>query len=196
MTAAEVVELIDRLRRARSCSGSDGHERHLGAARRRRLPGHDEPRRDPVAHGGDRERSLQPADGAGVRRRAAAGRRAADAVRVPQPGRSSPTAACSSSARRRPACSWRPSCRQSGRPVTLVGRRARAAAANVSRPRRPVVDGRVRRVGPALRRGRRSRAGAAAAVAAARRDARANDARPQRAGGDGRRAGGPLGGGP
>ena len=41
--------------------------------------------------------------------RAAARRRAADAVRLPQPRPSSPTAACSSSAPRRPACSWRPS---------------------------------------------------------------------------------------
>ena len=35
-----------------------------------------------------------------------------------------------------------------------LGRRARAAAADVPRPRRPVVDGRVRRMGSAVRRGR------------------------------------------
>ena len=54
-----------------------------------------------------------------------------------------------------------------------VGRRARPAAADVSRPRRAVVDGRVRRVEPALRRDRRPDARPAAAVAAAGRHARA-----------------------
>ena len=44
---------------------------------------------------------------------------------------------------------------RSGRPVTLVGRRARPPAADVSRARRAVVDGRVGRVEPALRRDRR-----------------------------------------
>ena len=52
------------LRRAYAGSGSDGHEREQGAANRRRLPGHDEPRRDPVARGRHRQRSLQPAGGA------------------------------------------------------------------------------------------------------------------------------------
>ncbi len=86
--------------------------------------------------------------------------------------------------------------RRSGRPVTLsVGEHVRLPRI-VSRPRRAVVDGRVRRVGPALRRGRGPHASAAAAVAAARRDARARDARPQRARGDGRRAGRSLGVGP
>ena len=66
-------------------------------------------------------------------------------------------------------------------PRHAVGRRTRAAAANVSRPRRAVVDGRLRRLESALRRDRRSDARAPAAVAAARRHARAHDARPQRA---------------
>ena len=53
-------------------------------------------------------------------------RRAGDAVRVSQPRRSFRTAACSSWGRRRPACSSPPSCRQSGRPVTLsVGEHVR-----------------------------------------------------------------------
>ena len=127
--------------------------------------------------------------------RGAAGRRAADAVRLPQPD----PAPRRRRARRRCVGHRRAA---GGRAAAIgttgdpLGRRARAAAANVSRPRRPLVDGRIRRVGPALRRGRRSPAGAAAAVAAARRDARANDARPQCADGDGRRAGGPLGGRP
>ena len=54
------------IRRARSCSGPDGHERHLGAAHRRRLRGHDEPRRDPVAHGASSR--AEPATGRRCRR--------------------------------------------------------------------------------------------------------------------------------
>ena len=149
-----------------------------------------------VARGGHRKR--EPATGRRCRHfaeRAAAGRRAADAVRVPQPD---PTP------RRRRARRGRVGHRRAagGRAEAIgttgdpLGRGACTAAANVSRPRRPVVDGRVRRLGPAVRRGRRSHARAAATVAAARRNARANDARPQRADGDGRRAGGPLGGRP
>ncbi len=61
-----------------------------------------------------------------------------------------------------------------------LGRRARAAAADLSRPRRAVVDGRLRRLEPALRRDRRPDARAEAAVAAAGRHAGAHDARPQR----------------
>ena len=51
------------------------------------------------------------------------------------------------------------------------GRRARPAAEDVSRARRALVDGRVRRVEPALRRDRRSDACPEAPVAAARRHA-------------------------
>ena len=52
-----------------------------------------------------------------------------------------------------------------------LGRRARAAAADLSRSRRALVDGRVRRVEPALRRDRRPDACPPAAVTATRRDA-------------------------
>ena len=73
-----------------------------------------------------------------------------------------------------------------------LGRRARAAAADVPRPRRPLVDGRLRRLGPALRRGRRSHARTAAPVAAARRDAGAATLDLNALTGDGRRAGRPF----
>ena len=69
---------------------------------------------------------------------------------------------------------------RSGRPRDALGRRARPAAADLSRPRRAVVDGRVGRVEPALRRDRRPDARATAAVAATGRHAGAHDARPQR----------------
>ncbi len=195
MTSAEVVELIDRFAARARAPRPDRHERHLGAARRRRLPRHDEPRRDPVARRGPRQRRLQPAERAGLCARGAAGRRAADAVRLPRSG----PAPRRRRARRRGVGDRRAA---GGRAAAIgpagdpLGRGARAVAADLSRPRCPVVDGRVWRVGPALRRDRRSQAGAAAAVAAARRDARASDARSQRAGGDRRRAGGPLGGRP
>ena len=77
-----------------------------------------------------------------------------------------------------------------------LGRRARPAAADVSRPRRALVDGRLGRLEPALRRDRRPDARAAAAVAAARRHARARDARSERAQRDRRGAGRPPGGRP
>ena len=60
-----------------------------------------------------------------------------------------------------------------------VGRRARAAAANLSRQGRPVVDGSLRHLEPALRRDRRPDAREEAAVAAAGRHARARNAQPQ-----------------
>ena len=62
-----------------------------------------------------------------------------------------------------------------------VGRGARAAAAHLPRPRRALVDGRLGRLGRAVRRGRRPRPRPAAAVAAAGRHPRARDPRPQRA---------------
>ena len=62
-----------------------------------------------------------------------------------------------------------------------LGRRARADAAHLPRTRRAVVDGRLGRVGPAVRRGRRPHPGPAAPLAAARRHPGADDARPQRA---------------
>ena len=196
MTAARGRRADRSIRRARSCSGSDGHERHLGAARRRRLPGHDEPRRDP-----SRARwSSRAGPATGRRCRRSRTRVPPDVEQLTPFEYRNPTQLPDGGVlvvgrvgHRRAARGRAEAIGATGDPL---GRRARAAAANVSRPRRPVVDGRVRRLGPALRRGRRSPAGAAAAVAAARRDARANDARPQRADGDGRRAGGPLGGRP
>ena len=61
-----------------------------------------------------------------------------------------------------------------------VGRGARADAADVPRTRRPVVDGRERGLGRALRLGRRPRPGAPAALAPARGHGGADDARPER----------------
>ena len=61
------------------------------------------------------------------------------------------------------------------------GRRARAPAAHLPGPRRPVVDGCGGHLESALRRNRRSDTGAPAAVTAAGRHARADDARFERA---------------
>ena len=70
---------------------------------------------------------------------------------------------------------------RSGPAGDAVGRRACAVAAHLPGPRRALVDGRVRRMGPALRRGRRPDPGAAAALAATRRHARSRHVRSQRA---------------
>ena len=104
--------------------------------------------------GGHRERRLQPAGGAAVRCGAAGVGRAADARSTTAIPTSFPTAASWWSARRRRACSWPPSWR-GGPAGDALRRRARPAAADLSRPRRPVVDGRVGRLGRAVRRGRR-----------------------------------------
>ena len=183
------------IRRARPCSRPGGHGRHLGAADRGRLRRHDEPRRDQVAGRRHRERSLQPANGAGTRTSPPAAPRTTDPVRVPH---------ANPAAGRRRARGGRVGHRRAtgGRTATVgtAGdprrRGARAAAADLSRPRHSVVDGRIRPVGPALRRGRRPDARTPAAIATARRYPGTDDARPQRADGAGRRAGRPLVGGP
>ena len=120
-------------------------------------------------------------------------RRAADAVRLPRP-RQAPR-------RRRARGGSVGDRRAAGRRAAAVGSAgdprgggARAVAAHVPRPRCAVVDGRVGCVGSAVRRGRGSHPGPAAALASARRDSRADDARSQHARLDGRRAAGPLGG--
>ena len=137
------------LRRARSRSGPDRHERHLAcgapttATRSRRATA-----RSSRARWSSRAEPATCRAVPGFAHARAAGRRAADAVRLPQPG---------PAPRRRRARRGRVGHRRAagGRAEAIgpagdpLGRRARAAAANVSRPRRPVVDGRVRRVGPA-----------------------------------------------
>ena len=127
-----------------------------------------------------------------LQRRGAGVGAAADAVRLPRPGRA---------ARRRGPGGGRVGDRRAarGRARALraagdpLGRGAHAAAAHLPGTRRALVDGRVRGVGPALRRARRPHPGPAAALAPAGRDARADHARPQRARLDRRRAGRPPG---
>ena len=67
MTSADVVELIERF--AVHARAPVRTNTNVTSVRRADdgLPGHDERRRDRVAHGGDRERGLQPADDAGLR---------------------------------------------------------------------------------------------------------------------------------
>ena len=85
---------------------------------------------------------------------------------------------------------------RSGRPVTLsVGEHVRLPRTYRGRDVLWWMDA-SGRVGSAVRRDRGPHPGPAAALAPARRDARAGHARSQRAHLDGRRAGGPLGGGP
>ena len=196
MTMGEVIEFIERFAarpRAPVRTGTnvtsvrrtdDGYQRD------------DEPRRDSLR--GPWSSPAAPATVPRVPAFAAAVPavgRAADAVGLPRPGQ----AARRRRARRRSVGDRRAAGRRAaavGPAGDALGRRARTAAAHVPRPRRAVVDGRVGRVGPAVRRGRRSQPGPAAALAAARRDARAGDARSQRAHRDRRRAGRPLGGRP
>ena len=169
------------IRRARPCPGSDGHERHLGAAHRGRLPDHDEPRRDPsratvVIASGACNQPTVPAFAAALPPDVE--QLTPFAYRNPAQLPDGGVLVVGASATGVQLAAELSAIGTAGDPL---GRGARATAADVSRPRRPLVDGRVRRLGPALRRGRRSLTGAAAAVAAARRDARADDARPQRA---------------
>ena len=49
MTMGEVIEFIERFAKVSRAPGPDRRERHVGAARRRRLPRDDEPRRDRAA---------------------------------------------------------------------------------------------------------------------------------------------------
>ena len=195
MTMGEVIELIEHFASVVAAPPSGP----AWTSRRCDVPTtgttYDQPWRDPLPDGGHRERCLQPTHGAGVQRCGPGVRRAADAVRLPQP-RTAPrrrSARGGSVGDRRAAGGRAEAVGSAGDPL---GRGARAVAAHLPRPRRAVVDGRVGRVGRALRRGRRPHPGPAAAVAAARRDPRAGHSRSQRARGDGRRAGGPLGGCP
>ena len=118
------------------------------AASRRRLSRRHEQRRHRVPLGGARERRLQRAERAGACaarcRRVIAQRHA---VRLPQPGPAARRAACWSSAPRRLACSSpTKSTAPAGRVTLSVGEHVRLPR-HVSRPRRAVVDGRVRASG-------------------------------------------------
>ena len=127
MTMGEVIEFIERFAAARARPVRTGAD---VTSVRRTDDGYrrdDEPRRAPLPGGGDRERRLQPARR--CRRSATRCRRRVEQLTpfdYRDPDAARPTAACSSWARRRPACSWPPSCRRSGRPVTLsVGEHVR-----------------------------------------------------------------------
>ena len=144
------------------------HDGHVGDPHRRRLPRRHRRRRPALPHAGAGERRLQR------RQRARAACRPCRRRSSSSPR--STTATPISCRRRRPrrrrvghrrAAGGRdPALRP---PRDARRRRARAAAADLSRPRRAVVDGRVGRVEPALRRDRRSHTRAPPAVAAAGR---------------------------
>ena len=176
MTMREVIAFISRYRRRVARAGAHAHDGHVAVG------AHDDGYHVATSDGDfrcrcgrDRERRLQSRqpcrrfDARSAGRRSSTSRRSTTAIR-----RSCPKAACSSSAPRRPACSWPHEIHRSGRPRDAVGRRARAPAAYVSRPRRALVDGGLRRLESALRRDRRPHARPPAAVAAARRNARAD----------------------
>ena len=148
-----------RGRRARAA----GHDGDVGTCRRRRLPRRHRPGRVAVHDRRARDRRVQRAPRARLRRGGAVVGGDADADGVPQSRTSSPTAACSSSARRRAACRS-PTRSALGPPGHVGRRRARARAARVPRPRHPLVDGGGRRARRTLRRGRRHRARAPRAV--------------------------------
>ena len=108
MTVGEVIRAPSRRFAAVTrAPGPDRRQRHVGAACRRRVltctttRGELSRRAVVIA-----QRGLQPAVGAAVRRRGAAVRRSKPTpFELPAAPPSSPTAACSSWARRRPACS-------------------------------------------------------------------------------------------
>ena len=152
------------------------------------VTGRHQPRRLAMQGGRDRERGVQPpARASGCRSRAAGDHHAhadcSTAIRI-----SSRMAACSSSARRRPATQIADEIQRSGRPVTLaVGEHVRVPRIYRGRDIQWWMDA-SRRARRALRRGRRHRPGPQRAVAAARGLSRAPDDRPQRADRDRREA--------
>ena len=169
-----------RLRRRGRCAGAHAHDGHVGQADRRRVP------TSTTDHGVLRlplpscwraapamSRTCRPFDRP-CRRPSSASRRSTTAIRTSCRGRR---------AGRRRVGHRRAAGRRDSPlrpPRDAVGRRARADAEDLSRPRRAVVDGRVRRLEPALRRDRRPHARPEAAVAAAGRNTPAHDAGPQR----------------
>ena len=180
------LALRDRVRRTRA----PAHHRHVGEANGRGISRRHEQWRPAVPCRRPGERRLQCPERAGSSSGRAGVHPVRHDVRLPQSG-------CAAGRRR--AGRWRVGHRCAARrrnpPLRpardAFSRRARPAAENVSRARRALVDGRVRRVEPALRRDRRSGACPETPVAAARRHARAHDAPPQRPQCDWRRARGP-----
>ena len=68
MTMPEVVELHHRLREGHRGPGADRHDGDVGAPHRRRLPRHDRPRRVALPDRRPRNRRVQRAAGARLRR--------------------------------------------------------------------------------------------------------------------------------
>ncbi len=168
------------LRRRLAGTGPHPHGGDHRVAHRHGLSRGNQPGRVRLPLRRHRQRRLQSCQRA-VRAGRGAGRHRTDhRVRLSPPR----PAARGRRARRRPV-RHRAAARRGNPPVRpsrhAVGRRARAPAPPVSRPRRAVVDGPLGRVEPALRRDRRPDACAPPAVAAARGHAPARDARSQHA---------------
>ena len=140
-------------RRGRAGSGPDPDHGDVGAPYRRRLPDHDQRRRDRLSHGPPGQRRLQPADGAGAQRSGPGLGDPAHPVRLPRAG--------SPPRRRGPRGRGLGDRRTAGRRAgpfgpagDPLGGRARADAAHLPRPRRALVDGPDGRLGRAVRPGR------------------------------------------
>ena len=171
---AMLADYAERIRRA----GTDRHDGDLGAESRTRIPRADRPGHLARADSGAGLRGGGAAGGAGAGRAGAGRNRLPHPGGLPQPG---------PAARRRRAgdrrLGQRDPARRRAAPLRAPGhpgrRRARPDAPHLPRPGHLVVAGRRRGAGPALRRGRRSGAGAERAVHAAGRLAGPDD-RPER----------------
>ena len=159
-------------------AGTDRHDGDLGQGRRRRVPRADRPGNLARADGGAGLRGGHSAGGAGAGAAGAGRDHLGHPGGLPQPGRAAP--------RRRAGgrrLGQRDPARRRAAPLRAPGharrRRARPHATHLPRPGHPVVAGVLGGAGPALRRGRRSGAGAERAVHAAGRLARP-DGRPER----------------
>ena len=168
------------LRKGDLGAGANPHHRHLGAQRRRRLPRAHGPRRLALPDRRHRLGCVQHRAPAKLCRPCAAIGRDADGAVVSQSGAGRRWRR----ARRRRFVERHPDrARAAARGARGHdrGRRAHPRAAHVSRQGSGMVDGCGRRARRALRPGRRHRAGAPRALAAACRHTRPLDPRPQRA---------------
>ena len=105
MTMPEVVALLERYAERRRAPGHDRHARDARAQDGRRLRGRDRPGRLALPRAGDRQRRLQHRRRSALARGLPPDRRQPDAACSTATRDSCRTAACMSSARRRPACS-------------------------------------------------------------------------------------------
>ncbi len=181
-TMPETIDFIARYARAIAAPVETAHDRHVRARSRRRLSSS----RPTAATGAAGPSCSRPAPATSpafprLRRRGAAARsRRSRRWQYRNPDQ----LADGRRARRRRVGDRHPARRRDPPlrpPGDALRRRARPRAARLSRQGHPVVDGRGRRARRALRPDRRHRPGAPRAVAAARRLARAHDARSQRA---------------